>query len=489
MARVSTVESSRLVNFLSGEFQNLEKRRITAETCAKFGYQVGTRDGQLWQIAPYYDAERKLVAQHLRGPNKEFKWVGEAGKVLLFGQHLWPATGRMVVITEGELDCLSMSQIQGNKWPVVSIPNGAQSAKKAIQRSLEWLNGFDAVVLMFDNDEPGIKAAQDCVELFRPGQCRIARLPLKDASDMMQAGRGDELIKAMWDAQVSRPDGIVDGKDLLDSVLAEDPNPGLPYPWPSLNTAILGMRRGELVTLCAGSGIGKSTYCRELAHYLMKQGQTIGYIALEENNRKTALGLMGIELNKRLTVNKVGITNEQLRTAFEATVGSGHCFLYDHFGSCDVDNLLNRIRYLAKGCGCGWIILDHLSIVVSGLSSDGDERKLIDRAMTSLRSLVEETGIGMFLVSHLKRPPEGKSFNEGRHISLSDLRGSAGIEQLSDTVLGIERNQQDADDKNRSCIRILKDRTTGYTGPGCDLYFDPNTGRLNDAETITGGDL
>jgi twinkle protein len=338
---------------------------------------------------------------------------------------------------------------------------------------------------MFDNDEPGQQAAKSCVDLFKPGQCKIARLPLKDASDMLQAGRGDEIIKAMWDAPVARPDGIVSGVDLWETVIAQDPHPGLPYPWPSLNTAILGMRRGELVTICAGSGIGKSTYCRELAHYLMRNGQTVGYIALEENNRKTALGLMGIELNKRLTVSREGVTNDDLKRAFQATVGSGLCYMYDHFGSCDVDNLLNRIRYLAKGCNCNWIVLDHLSIVVSGLG-DGDERKLIDLAMTKLRSLVEETGIGMLLVSHLKRPPEGKSYNEGRHISLSDLRGSAGIEQLSDTVLGIERNQQDPENKHLSCIRVLKDRTTGYTGTGCDLRFDSATGRLHDAEQSLG---
>lgn len=471
-------------DLLVPDFVALTKRRITDETCKKFGYGVADFKEQKVHVATYRDQEGNLVAQHVRFPNKDFKWIGDAKNVQLFGQHLWRDGGKMVVITEGEIDCLSVSQVQGNKWPVVSIPNGAQAARKALARNLEWLNGFESVVLMFDNDEPGKKAAQECVDLFKPGQCKVASLPLKDASDMLQADRGKEIIDAIWSAKTARPDGIIDGQDLLEAVLSEAKSESLPYPWEGLNKTVLGMRKGELVTICAGSGIGKSTYCRELAHYLLGKGQTVGYLALEESTKRTALGIMSVELNKRLHISREGITDDDMRRAFAATVGSGRCFLYDHFGSVDVDNLLARIRYLSKGCGCQWIILDHLSIVVSGLG-DGDERRLIDNAMTALRSLVEETGVGMFLVSHLKRPPEGKSFNDGRHISLSDLRGSAAIEQLSDSVLGIERNQQDPEAKHKTCIRVLKDRCTGYTGEGAALFYNVDTGRLSEQQEPT----
>ena len=93
--------------------------------------------------------------------------------------------------------------------------------------------------------------------------------------------------------------------------------------------------------------------------------------------------------------------------------------------------------------GCKRIFLDHLSIVVSGMDNDedGGERKAIDKLMTNLRSLVEETGATMFVVSHLKRP-EKKGHEEGGQVSLSQLRGSGAIAQLADMVIGLERNQQ-----------------------------------------------
>jgi twinkle protein len=183
---------------------------------------------------------------------------------------------------------------------------------------------------------------------------------------------------------------------------------------------------------------------------------------------------MGLHCNTQLHLGEV-VPEEVMDQAFKATVGSGNFVTYDHWGSIESDNLINRIRYMNKALGCKWIFLDHVSIVVSG--QDGDERKMIDMLMTKLRSLVEETQVGMLLVSHLKRP-EGRGFEEGRETTLGHLRGSAGLGQLSDMVIGVERNQQDEDLKNRTTVRILKNRFSGETGEACFLRYNNQTGRL-----------
>ena len=128
--------------------------------------------------------------------------------------------------------------------------------------------------------------------------------------------------------------------------------------------------------------------------------------------------------------------------------------------------------------GCTHVILDHLSIVVSGLG-DGDERRMIDNTMTRLRSLVEETGISLILVSHLRRP-NGPGHEEGAQTSLSQLRGSHAIAQLSDGVIGMERNQQDNMNANILTLRVLKNRYSGDTGLACQLEYDKETGRLHE---------
>lgn len=470
----------RNMSLLQGEVKALTKRGISEETCRKFGYSIAQHHGEKVQVADYY-ANGELVAQHIRTADKRFSWLGDSKGVELFGQHLW-AHGKMVVVTEGELDAMSVSQLQGNKWPVVSLPNGAQSAKKYIQKNLEWLEGFETVVLMFDNDEPGRAAVAECAGLFTPGRCKVATLPLKDANDMLLAARGAEVINAIWNAKPYRPDGIVNAQDTWELVTQDDMKARGHYPWDAVDGFLCGLRKGELVTVTAGSGIGKSLFCREVAKNLLSAGDTVGYIALEENVRRTVLGFMGMELNKPLHISKEGVSEDQLKDAFDKTAGSGRLFLYDHFGSTDSDNLISKLRYLAKGCGCDWLVLDHISIVVSGIG-DGDERRLIDNTMTKLRQLVEETGVGMLLVSHLKRPEGNKGHEDGLQTSLSHLRGSAAIAQLSDIVIGLERNQQ-SENADVTTVRVLKNRYTGVTGVAGELAYQRDTGRLAAGEAM-----
>lgn len=474
--RSSPKVNTELVN--QGDNRALTKRHITEETTKRFDYQIGKFKGKTVQIANYKNNSGTTVAQKLRFPNKDFLFIGDTKEAGLYGQWMWRDGGKRLVVVEGEIDCLSVSQVIGKNWPVVSVPTGSKGAKKAMQKQLEWLCKFDSVILMFDSDDAGKEAAKECAGLFPAGKAKIAMLPRKDANEMLVAGDTKEITNAMFDAKPFRPDGIVNGTELWDVVTSEDNTVSFDYPYAGLNAKTLGMRKGEIVTVTAGSGIGKSQLCREFSHFLLLQGETVGYIALEESVKRTSLGLMSLAINKPLHLGTVEVSQDELKEAFDSTLGTGRVYLYDHWGSTDSQNLMDKIRYLASGCECGWVILDHISIVVSGMEG-GDERRLIDNTMTKCRALVEELKIGLILVSHLKRP-EGKGHEEGGRTTLAQLRGSAGIAQLSDIVLGCERDQQDQETGNVTVVRVLKNRWTGETGVGCLLEYDKYTGRMTE---------
>ena len=475
-----------------GEFRALGKRRLTEDTCRKFGYTVGVDwEGKTCHIASF-KRDGKIIAQKIRYPNKDFKHLGES-KPGLWGQHLWKEGGKMLVITEGEIDAMTVSQLQGNKWPVVSLPNGTdksgKSAVKAIRNSIDFVTSFDKVIFMFDMDEVGEIGAKECAKLCKPGQAYIAQLPYKDPNECLVRGEGKAVISAMWDAKPYRPDGILNAADLWDRVKTPKENHFFEYPWEELQAKTLGARKGELVVLTAGSGVGKSAVVREVNHHLMSQGLTVGNLMLEENIERTALGYMGLYLNHPLHLDRGDFTQEQLHEAFMATSGSGRLWVYDHFGSTSASNLIERIRYLATACGCDFITLDHISIAVSDADANDtnlDERKLIDMLMTKLRSLVEELGIGLFVISHLRRPNGDKGHEQGAMTSLSQLRGSHSIAQLADFVIGLERDQQDDEVRNETTIRVLKNRFSGDTGEAGTLYFDQTSGRLTDHGFTTG---
>jgi len=209
-------------------------------------------------------------------------------------------------------------------------------------------------------------------------------------------------------------------------------------------------------------------------------------LCMEENTRNTAFNIMSVEANARLYIREIRdqFSMDQLRGWQKKTIDSGRFFAFDHFGSISNDEILDRVRYMAKALDCKWVFLDHLSILVSGNEEFGDERKSIDVLMTKLRSLVEETGIALLLVSHLRRPTGDKGHEDGREVSLSHLRGSASIAHLSDSVIALERNQQAEDEyeANTTTIRVLKNRYTGDTGVACYLHYDKETGRMTQVD-------
>jgi twinkle protein len=429
------------------------------------------------------DEKGKRVGQKLRKPGKNFSWIGE-GNDLLYGMWLW-GKGKSITITEGEIDAMSMSQAFDLKWPVVSLPNGSNSVKKTIKRCYDYLCNFDRIVLMFDMDDPGRKAVEEAALLLPAGKVFIANLPEKDANEVLKKHGPAKLVECFWNATPYRPDGIVSGADLSLETLKNAATKGYEIRYPDLQERLLGMRKGEITLFTAASGIGKSTMLRQLTYELHEDHKlTFGNIFLEENNIKTAQAYIAIHNSVplgKLRHDPSIITDDQWREGYDKVIKERMWF-YNHFGSLESNRLISKLHYMATVLKVDFICLDHISIVTSGLESSSEgERKDIDILMTRLRSLVEETGVGVLGVVHLKRVKD-KNFNEGDGVSLTDLRGSASLEQLSDNVISLERNQQDEKNKNVSLVRVLKCRETGDTGASDKLLYVRDTGRMVLAE-------
>jgi twinkle protein len=466
-------------DFIKGHVQALEARGITEETCAKWGYEIGDYKGQQVHIANYRNDVGQRVMQKLRTRKKEFLALGDGKHAPLYGQWLWGSGGKYLCVTEGEIDALSMSQAMSNKWPVVSLPHGAQSAAKELGKHGEWLDTFDHVVLCFDMDKVGRAAIEEAARVLPPGKVKVMNLPEKDANAVLLKRGPQVLVDCFWKAKDWRPDGIVAGSDITRDSLKKAVAVGYELPLPKLNSMIMGLRKGELTLMTAGSGIGKSTLAREWAYLLATQHNSrIGNVFLEESNAKTVQGYVAIHHSvplKDVRANPAIISDQQWDEALAACV-HGRMWFYDHFGSLESTQLLGKLRYLAVVEKVDFIFLDHISIVVSGTESSQGERKDIDVLMTRLRSLVEETGVGVCAICHLNQP-EGKAHEEGARVTLRHLRGSGGLKQLSDNVIALERDQQ-GDKPTLSLVRVLKCRETGETGEADLIEYDRKTGRL-----------
>lgn len=474
-------KGTRMENPITGEFRELKARGITEETCRKFGYIVGTnKHGKLVQAAPYYDEDRNLVGQKVRDAEKNFTFVGSMKEATLFGQHLWPAGGRRVVVTEGEIDAMSVSQVQGNKWPVVSIPNGAQGAKKSLAKHIEWLNTFEEVVLMFDMDEPGVLAASDCVGLFPPGKAKTASLPRKDPNEMLKAGEGDQIVQAIWNAKAYRPDGIVKLRDIMDEVLA-DPEIGLPWFLPRLTEITYGRRWGEVYGFGAGTGIGKTDlFTQQIQFDVLELNEKVGLFFLEQKPAETAKRVAGKFAGKTFHIPDGSWTKAELAEVIERLDADDRISFYDSFGSADWEVIAGAIRFMAHNEGVRIFYLDHLT----ALADPEKEKESLEIVMKAMAMLAQELGIIIHFISHLTTP-EGKPHEEGGRVMIRHFKGSRSIGFWSFFMFGLERDQQHDDPRWRSIttFRVLKDRYTGRaTGEVIYLGYDRESGKLFETE-------
>ncbi len=457
--------------------QGIPDRNIKQSTLEKYGVKI-TQNGE-----HYYPYGKDVFK--IRGKNKSFRWFGGGDKKPLFGMDVYPSgCAKIITVVEGELDSLAASQMLSAdlRFPVVSVRDGCASAVKSCKDAYEYLSSFSQIVFCFDNDDVGQKAQLECAELF-PNKAKMMKMRkgYKDACDYSTDSAFKHFTEDWWASQVYMPDGIVKGKDLKSLVLEPLQKSIAIYPYGGLNDLTGGIRSSELVCITAGSGLGKSQFLREIVYKLLKSTEeNIGLMFLEESVKRTALSIMSLDAMKPLHLNETEATQEEKQVAFDATLGTGRLFLFDSFGSTSVDNIINRVRYMARALDCKFIFLDHISIVVSD-QQQGDERRALDEITTKLRMLCQECDITLFAVSHLRRPP-GTGHEEGAVTSLSQLRGSGAIGQLSDMVFGLERHSQadDVTERHTTRVRVIKNRYSGLTGKACALYYDRSTGRMNE---------
>jgi len=483
---------------IGGIIKDLPHRSINKATCEKFGYQTAKLDGRVVELA-FYRRDGEIVGQKVRYTDKkDFYSRGSMAAVQLWGQHLWEP-GERLVITEGEIDAMSVSMIQDNRWPVVSIPSGSTNAANAIRRNMDWVSRFKTIVLCFDMDEPGRKAAEEVAALFPPGKVRIAELPLKDPNDMLRAGRGQELRSCLWNAQSYRMDGIIHASEV------QWPEVGdreiFDYPWDSLNDYFIGCRPGEISLWTSGTGSGKSTMFREMAFHHLSMGRSVGMMMLEESPHETVDDLLSLmlqvpirrirneqqlnELRRRQGKEPRPIANEFSMGEYESAkkkLFEKKLFIHNHRGGKDSQSLLAKLEYLVSGVQCDIVMLDHITFAVTEMISEeqSNERIVIDKLMNSMRSLGERSRTHFDVICQLKKTD--KAFEEGASISLQDLKGAASLMSVPNQIIAMERNGHDPNPirANTTIIRSLKDRMTGRRGVAGAVRYNFDTGRMSE---------
>jgi twinkle protein len=472
------VADEKAVTPSSKAYTELADRKISKASAEKYGIW---RDGDTTYF-PYF-IEHTHGSNKVRYPDKKFSVEGPIRECGLFGeQNFPPGSAKFITLVEGEYDAPAAFELMGSRWPVVSVRNGSDGATKDVADRFEYLNSFPCIVVCFDKDEakvnertgairyPGQEAALAVAGMFPVGKVKILTLADgKDANDYLKAGKREAWNREWWAAPSFTPSGLILGRDMWQEVSERKNYETVPYPWDLLNSQTYGLRLSEFVVVTGETGDGKTSVLKEIEYNIRKVNPeaAIGLLHLEETNGDTALGLMSIEANLPLHLPDIrdSINQEDLRGYFDRVVNTDKLVIYDHFGSNSIQEILNKVRHM-HNLGCKYIILDHLSIVVSDQS--GDERKQLDEIATKLKTLCMELNIAVIAVIHVNRQGQ--------------IRGTAGVEQLANIVIKLHREKLSEDPWRRNVVKLVveKNRFCGRTGPGAYLWYNPNTGRLTE---------
>ena len=474
----------------TAKISSMRDRRISEDICRKYGVMVeGDGFGNVVKhYYPYYSRNtmnKSMVAYKTRVcEDKQFSSKGDLRSCGLFGQQLFASdNARFITITEGELDALAVSEMFNGKWPVVSLKNGAASAAKSIKESLEFLEQFENVIICFDQDEAGQQAVQDVVGLFSPNKVKVMDMPLKDASDMLMARRIKEFTTLWWEAKTYKPVGIVSlstDTSPWDSFVSRGTEEVIPFPtaFSKLNQMMNGgMAAGEITTLGALTSIGKSTVVYNLVYGMVTESnKKIGSIFLEASQGEIIEKLMSVHLKTNISqVPYKERDYSQYYAEYQKLIANDNFHILDHQGSVDSDELFSKMRYLVKGLDCEVLVLDPLQAAVTS-----NKNESIDDFMDRTLKLVQETGVSVIIVSHMRKP----FVKEAHDVSEYDLKGSGSINQISFNTILLSRDKMSDNEYARNCtkVQLVKCRRTGNTGDAGWLFYNQETSRLERGE-------
>jgi twinkle protein len=446
-------------------FEYLPLRGITAETFRKFA------------VKTKIDNTGKPIALGFKYPSgnikvrtlseKHFYWEGEH-KAELFARNLYNSgSHRDAIITEGELDALSLYQVL--RVPVVSVQSSASAVRDCVADH-EWLSGFDRIYIAFDNDTAGKEATRNVAKLFDYNKVYSFRFTnRKDANEYLQAGDTDTLHNIFQNARRYVPETIVSTLQEFKDILRNIPHGGTPYPFRTLNDFTYGIRTGETVLITAQEGVGKTEIMHAIEHKLLKEtDHGVGAIYLEEPKQRHLQALAGLELRLPVHLPDCNCTQDQVIAALEGLVGKDErLHVYSHFGSDDPVVLLDTIRFLVSARSCRYILLDHITMAVSGLAGE-DERRALDLFSTRLEMMVKELDFACILVSHVN--------------DMGQTRGSRYISKIADIRIDATRDLSNPEFtiRNTVYLTVSKNRFSGKTGPAGRLIFDPETFTLEE---------
>ncbi|POU43922.1 bifunctional DNA primase/helicase [Pantoea sp. PSNIH4] len=424
---------SRYLTKTEKHLEYLASRGITAETAKAFevaAAKVWNGERELDALAfPYKRDGELLQVKRISTERPDGKKVIMAEgdcEPCLFGWQAIPKDVRLVVLCEGEIDCMTYYQYG---LPALSVPfGGGKGAKQQwIEFEFHNLDRFDEIWISMDADEVGQIAAKEIASRLGEHRCRLVSLPHKDINECLQAGMtAEQVIDVLERAAFFDPEELYSAREFYqDTINAFYGKEQYLFtsPWESLNHNFV-FRESELTIVNGVNGHGKTEVAGHMVLEAMRQGVRACVASLELKP-----GALLKRLTRQATCLKLPPQLE-IDSAFKFY--DDRLWLFGLTGTAKADRLLEIFEYAHRRYGIQLFIID--SLMKCGIGDDdyNGQKAFVD----AVCDFKNRTNSHVIMVTHSR-----KGDSEEKPTGKMDVKGTGAITDLTDNLFIIWRNK------------------------------------------------
>ncbi len=282
----------------------------------------------------------------------------------------------------------------------------------------------------------------------------------------------DESERMILDVASKRQkEGFVEIKDALNTAIDNISNmaknkgdvTGIPT-YRDLDKYLLGLHQSDMIIVAARPGMGKTSFCLNLALKAAKHDYPVALFSLEMSADQLVTRMLSSEsMIDQQKLRSGNITMEEIERMIKTASEISTLPIYlDDTPGISVMEIRGRSRRLKAKQGLGLIIIDYLQLMQSHKKSENRQQE-VSEISRSLKALARELDVPVLALSQLSRASEQTT---DKKPALSHLRESGSLEQDSDCVMFIHRPEyydDETEKKNIAEIIIAKHRH-GPTG-------------------------
>jgi twinkle protein len=479
------------VSSLPVPFPTKPYRSVEVKTLNQWGIKGPDEKGH-WYFPLYIKgSEVNFKVNQPEVENKKYTYLKSGFKQTdydLFGSHVPPKSTKAVTIVEGMWDAPSLSQMLGG-YPVVA-PCNSTTAVECIQKNFEYLNQFDTIKLLFDNDKAGDAIDKQKIASLFPGKVEVVEVPSdfpKDPNEALTKGQSQELVKRWWNSTPVKLKAFADLEVLKEDIFNNTSLDFHPFPWERLNKEVWGWLYGSLDVIIAGSSIGKSIFMTEVSRHILKTMPDAHQLVffMEDTKKKAGLRYMGLESGIPFHNPGEEFSEKERDEAWDKTLGTNkiHLFDFNKYGTVDTKSVLTLIELAYHVYGCRIVILDHISYILSGMGPD-NTLVLTQQFITELSQLAVRLDIYILAACHLRKNSAGKAWEQGAVPTMEDMYGSSAMYQYPTNIFSLARNKmaEDINARNITGLHVNKARESGYSGHVSDIKYSLRPYKLTEIE-------